>query len=145
MTPKQQRFVEEFAVDLNATQAAIRSGYSAKTAAQQAARLLTNVKVRAGVAARQSESAERLNLSKDWVLKQLVENVNRAMQSTPVKDGRGIPTGEYVYQGAVANKSLELLGKHLGMFRDELDIDFNDLSSISDAELERRRRELRIV
>ena len=46
MTTKQQRFVEEYLIDLNATQAAIRAGYSAKTANEQGARLLANVSVR---------------------------------------------------------------------------------------------------
>ena len=45
LTAKQQRFCDEYLIDLNATQAAIRAGYSPKTAAQAAARLLTNVKV----------------------------------------------------------------------------------------------------
>src|SRR5262249_53478937 len=45
LTPKQERFVQEYLVDLNATQAAIRAGYSKKTATEQASRLLTNVKV----------------------------------------------------------------------------------------------------
>lgn len=45
LTEKQQRFVEEYLIDLNATQAAIRAGYSAKTADQQGSRMLANVKV----------------------------------------------------------------------------------------------------
>ena len=52
LTPKQQQFVEEYLVDLNATQAAIRAGYSAKTAEFQASRLLRNAKVQAAIAER---------------------------------------------------------------------------------------------
>lgn len=50
MTPKQERFVAKYLIDLNATQAAIRAGYSKKTAKQQAARLLANADVSRAVA-----------------------------------------------------------------------------------------------
>lgn len=63
MTPKQQRFVEEYLIDLNATQAAIRAGYSAATAKQQGARLLTNVDVRAAVNRTQAACAEKVELT----------------------------------------------------------------------------------
>ena len=49
LTEKQQRFVEEYLIDLNATQAAIRAGYSAKTADQQGSRMLANVKVQQAI------------------------------------------------------------------------------------------------
>ena len=49
LTEKQQRFVDEYLIDLNATQAAIRAGYSVKTADQQASRMLTNVKVQQAI------------------------------------------------------------------------------------------------
>jgi phage terminase small subunit len=49
-TSKQRRFVDEYLIDLNATQAAIRAGYCTKTAAQQAARLLRNVKIQQAIA-----------------------------------------------------------------------------------------------
>lgn len=50
LTPKQKRFCEEYLIDLNATQAAIRAGYSPKTAEQTASRLLRNVKVQEYIA-----------------------------------------------------------------------------------------------
>ena len=53
LTPKQKRFCEEYLIDLNATQAAIRAGYSLKTAEQTASRLLRNVKVQEYIAKRQ--------------------------------------------------------------------------------------------
>lgn len=43
------------------------------------------------------------------------------MQAEPVLDSRGKPTGEYRYDGSVANKALELLGKHLGLFKDKVE------------------------
>ncbi len=59
---------------------------------------------------------ERTALTKEWVIGRLVENVERAMQAEAVKDREGNEIGEYAYQGSVANKALELLGKELGMF-----------------------------
>ena len=59
LTPKQQRFVEEYLIDLNATQAAIRSGYSEKTAQERSSRLLSNVMVQAAIQEAQSKRAER--------------------------------------------------------------------------------------
>jgi hypothetical protein len=49
-------------------------------------------------------------------LRRLRENVERAMQGEPVLDRKGLPTGEWRYDGAVANRALELLGKELGLF-----------------------------
>jgi phage terminase small subunit len=73
LTPKQRRFVDEYLLDLNATQAAIRTGYSKKTADQQASRLLTNVKVREELAERMTSREERTKVDADYVLKRLVE------------------------------------------------------------------------
>lgn len=121
LTAKQQRFVDEYLVDLNGKQAAIRTGYSAKTAEVQASRLLSDAKVRAAVEAKQAARSKRTGVSQDWVLRKLVSNVRRAMQAEQVKDAKGVPTGEYTYQGAVANGALSLLGKHLGMFTDKVE------------------------
>lgn len=63
LTDKQRRFAEEYLVDSNATQAAIRAGYSAKTAEQQGSRLLSNVKVRAHVNGLQAKVSERVELT----------------------------------------------------------------------------------
>ncbi len=73
LTAKQQRFVDEYLIDLNATQAAIRAGYSPKTADQQASRLLTNVKVRQYLAQRQGERSERTAITQDMVLRELAK------------------------------------------------------------------------
>lgn len=62
------------------------------------------------------------DVTPDWVIQKLVQNVNRSMQAEPVLDEEGNPTGIYRYAGNVANKALELLGKHLGMFIDRSEI-----------------------
>ena len=71
MTPKQERFVQEYMIDLNATQAAIRAGYSAHSAKQQGSRLLTNGDVQVAIQAAQAEFRERLEVSKESVTAQL--------------------------------------------------------------------------
>ena len=63
MTDKQARFCEEYMIDLNATQAAIRAGYSPKTANEQAARLLANVSIQNRIAQLQAEQSRRTGVS----------------------------------------------------------------------------------
>ncbi len=60
LTPRQVRFCQEYAIDLNATAAARRAGYSEKTAEQQGSRLFRNVQVKARIAELQDEVAERI-------------------------------------------------------------------------------------
>ncbi|EGK71919.1 Bacteriophage terminase small subunit [Methyloversatilis universalis FAM5] len=73
LTPRQQRFVDEYLIDLNATQAATRAGYSAKTAASQGERLLRNVDVAAAIAAAKKARTERTEVDADYVLKRMIE------------------------------------------------------------------------
>jgi len=71
LTPKQARFVAEYLIDLNATQAAIRAGYSARTAASQGARLLKHGGVARAVQAAQQARALRTEITQDRVLQEL--------------------------------------------------------------------------
>lgn len=71
LTPRQQRFVEEYLLDLNGTQAAIRAGYSAHTANEQAARLLANVSVRSAIERGKSEVAARTGASVDELVSRM--------------------------------------------------------------------------
>lgn len=73
LTPKQQRFVEEYLIDLNATQAAIRAGYSEKTARSIGQRLLTNVDIQKAIEDAQSKRAEQTQIDAAYVLRRLVE------------------------------------------------------------------------
>jgi phage terminase small subunit len=73
LTPKQQRFVREFLLDLNATQAAIRAGYSARTADKQGPRLLSNPCVAAAIDAAKAERLNRTKVDSDLVLRRLFE------------------------------------------------------------------------
>lgn len=71
LTDKQKRFCEEYLIDLNATQAAIRAGYSPKTAEQTASRLLRNVKVQEYIAKRQKELSRSTHITQERVIKEL--------------------------------------------------------------------------
>ena len=71
LNPKQARFVEEYLIDLNATQAAIRAGYSAKTADSQGNRLLTNARIARAIAARQDERAKDVGITQARVLREI--------------------------------------------------------------------------
>ncbi len=71
LTPRKQRFVEEYLLDLNGTQAAIRAGYSAHTANEQAARLLANVSVRSAIERGKSDVAARTGASVDELVSRM--------------------------------------------------------------------------
>jgi phage terminase small subunit len=121
MIAKRQRFVTEYLVDLNATQAAIRAGYSPKTARQCGARMLTFADVRQEIETAKAEQAKRTQIDADWVIRKLVKNFRRAMQESPVFDKEGNATGKFQYRGAVANKALELIGRHFGAFPEKVE------------------------
>ena len=72
-TAKKKVFAEEYLMDLNATQAAIRAGYSEKTAKSQGQRLLTDVDVAAYIAKGKEERSERTKIDADWLLKRLAD------------------------------------------------------------------------
>jgi phage terminase small subunit len=123
---KQKRFADEYLKDLNGKQAAIRSGYSPKTAEVQASRLLSNAKVQAYLETKQKRIEEKTSVTVEWIIEQLKCVYEKAMQAVPVMDHRGEPTGEYKFEANAANRSLELLGKHIGMFTDRLQLGGKD-------------------
>lgn len=71
MTPKQERFVQEYLIDLNASQAAVRAGYSTKTAGSQAFDLLKKPEIQDAIAALQQERGKRTTITADRVLEEL--------------------------------------------------------------------------
>ena len=86
LTARQQRFVQEYLVDLNATQAAIRAGYSARTAAEQGHRLLINAQVAGAISAAQAKRADRVQLSQDEVLAELRDVLRSDVRDFEVAD-----------------------------------------------------------
>lgn len=145
MTAKQERFVQEYLIDLNATQAAIRAGYSPKTANEQGARLLANVSVQTQISKAEAERSRRTGINQDRVIRELakvaflnpvdvIDMDSATIQGEANRDDtaciasvkvKTIPTDEGpITEREVKTydklKALELLGKHLGMFTDKL-------------------------
>ena len=149
MNPRQRRFVLEYLFDLDPAQAAVRAGYAEKAAARTGARLLGIKEVREAISAARAD--RRAVAGRDWIINGLVENARRALRAVPVLDRKGNETGVYAYQGAVANRALELLGRHFGMFKDRHEhtgpgggpIRMEDGSELSDTE--RAHRILKIL
>ena len=104
--PKIDHFIEEYLMDLNGTQAAIRAGYNSKTAAQQASRLLRNVKVRQAIAARQKQLAEK----RAWDVERLVEEAETNLDLARAGGYRGAGS---------ANGTLEFIGRVTGLLSDK--------------------------
>lgn len=148
MTQKQKRFVEEYLIDLNATQAAIRAGYSPSSAADIGSENLRKPDIRSSIDKKMAERSKRTGVNADRVLMELAKigfvnatNVidikngtlkegvtledTAAIQSVKVKT---IPTkngGEGIEREiklADKIKALELIGKHLGMFIEKMDM-----------------------
>lgn len=107
LTPKQDRFIQEYLKDLNATQAAIRAGYSEKTASEVGYENLRKPQIAAEIAKRQDAIGHENEITVEWILGE--------MKSTYFEAKR---EGEY----SAANKSLEMLGKYKGMFTEKLEV-----------------------
>lgn len=122
LTPKQEAFVREYLIDLNATQAAIRAGYSEKTASAIGHENLYKPEIASAIAAAQAQRAKRVELDADYVLSGIKKLVERCIQAEPVKDNQGQLTGEYKFEPNAALKGYELLGKHLAIFKEKVEL-----------------------
>lgn len=144
LTPKQERFVAEYLINADATAAAIKAGYSAKTAAQQGYQLLHNTSVIAKLSAKQQKLAEKSETTAERVIDELVmlafydpadlatvlnedgdEVAIRGPQDIkrlPLRIRKAIVgwgwdrSGNFTLKFAPKTATLELLGKHLGLF-----------------------------
>jgi len=145
MTQKQKRFCEEYLIDLNATQAAIRAGYSSDSASSIAGENMKKPEIRARIDKAIAEQSKRTGVNADRVIRELAkiafvnsDNVIDAdtaklkddvtaddtaaimsvrVKTIPTADGEGV---EREIKLADKTKALELLGKHLGIFTDNL-------------------------
>lgn len=169
MTDKQRRFVEEYLIDLNATQAAIRAGYqvsSTQRASEIGSELLHKTPVQKAIQQAMAERSKRTGISQDRVIEELakiafmnaadvinpedasiIEGASRedlsCIQSVKVKQSDSDKGSSIEREIKLADKirALELLGKHLGMFKDKLEITGIEEEQSKLAELLRQRRE----
>ena len=163
LTPKQKRFIEEYLVDLNASQAAIRAGYSKKTAYSIGQQNLKKLEIQNAITAAREMLSQRTEITQDWVLKTLAaiatvpltELCEWNASGIALKDSKDMPAEAIASikkiterMGADGNSSLsveqydkmralELIGRHLGMFSDNVNVKC-DFTGLSDDELIRR-------
>lgn len=123
LTDKQVKFIDEYMIDMNATAAYGRAGYTAEgnSAEASASRLLRNVKIQEEIAKRQQEMQEKTGITAKWVLDNLKYVAERCMAPEPMVDKEGNVI-EWRFDSSGANKALETIGKHLGMFKEEVKI-----------------------
>lgn len=147
LTPKQQRFVEEYLIDLNATQAAIRAGYSEKTAKSIGQENLTKLDIARAIQEAQNKRTEQTQIDSTYVLKRLVEIDQMDVLDIMDDDGNVKPLRDWpkIWRQYISNietisvddgegwlkkikwpdkvKNLELLGKHVsvGAFKDKIE------------------------
>lgn len=123
-------FAKEYLIDLNGTQAAIRAGYREKSARTKASELLKDPEVKAIIQEEMDKRAERTLITADEVLNDLKELRDICMGRKPVKmtfinklEGTAVPMDieQTIVDPPGANKSLELLGKHLKLFTDKVE------------------------
>ncbi len=107
LTEKQKRFCEEYLIDLNATQSAIRAGYSAKTADRIASENLRKLEVQNYISKLREQQSERTGITSDKVISELEK----------------VAFSDAEITGKEKIKALELLGKHLGMFSEKMNIE----------------------
>lgn len=147
MTKKQKRFVEEYLIDLNATQAAIRAGYSPKAAYSIGSENLRKPEIRACIEKAMAERSKRTGINQDRIIIELAKigllnpknliNFDEAtvkeeateedlaaissirVKRFPTKYGEGVEREVKMYD---KTKALELLGRHFGMFKDKVEV-----------------------
>lgn len=146
LTELEQRFVEEYCVDLAPKAAAIRAGRANSTASKWGNEMLRRPEIIYAIDLRREELNKQSIVSAEWVRTRFKQIAERCMQAEPVMEkvnGELVPTGEYKFDSNGANKALEHLGKHIGMFKDQTVVTIEvELKQLTDEQLEARRKAL---
>jgi len=129
LTPKQERFVAEYLIDLNATAAARRAGYSAKTADRIGPELLGKTCVSQAIQEARKARQERTGITQDMVVDELA--------AIAFHEANDAPEAELKVSNKL--KALELLGKHLGLFTDKAEANVKLEGSMEVVPLSQRR------
>jgi phage terminase small subunit len=95
LNERQLRFAEEYVKDLNATQAAIRAGYSEATAESQGSRLLSHVKVQAEIIRLKAQRSERTGIDAAWLLNRLADEAEADVADLYDGDGNLKPVQQW--------------------------------------------------
>lgn len=156
LTDKQRRFVDEYLIDLNATQAAIRAGYSVRTANEQGAQNLAKLSIQDAISRKMAARSRRTGVNQDRVVIELakiafakmtdiVDSKGRIKEDASPDDLACIESIKYKesdneYGGSVERevkiasklKALELLGKHLGMWSDKFNVTVEKSEKLDD-------------
>lgn len=138
LNEKQELFCQYYIQLLHATHAYMKAyDTNYQSGAANSSRLLKTDKIRSRIQELLKERKDRLKFESDYVVSQLVEIVNRCMQHKPIyefnaKSKKLEKTGEFKFDSYGANKALELLGNHLGMFKEKHDININTVPIIKD-------------
>lgn len=123
MSPKQKQFCEEYLADANATQAAIKAGYSKKTARSQGQRLLTNADIKNYIEERMKDRDDLLVASADEILKYLTSVVRGQSQSEIILvAGEDVRSVKKTPDERERLKAAELLGKRHALFTDKQEL-----------------------
>lgn len=127
-TDLQKAFVREFPKDNNGKEAAIRAGYSKKYAKQQAYENLTKPYLKKMIEEKQEKLAEKAQVSAEFVINNFLEilNFNKQVEEFTQGDGENVRVKKKMIDAQAALKASELLGKHLGLFVEKLQLTGKD-------------------
>lgn len=134
MNARQKRFCDEYLIDCNATQAAIRAGYSPKTAKVTGAKMLTNANLKAYI----DEQLERIHNEKTADAQEVLEYLTAVMRGQHTEQtlqlvGDGVQKIANIDVSAKERlKAAELIGKRYGMFKDNVGIDLEPVVIVND-------------
>ena len=120
LTPMEELFVAEYCVDKHQTQAAIRAGFSEKTAVVKASQLMHQERIQIRIKQQLAKLNKKVFKDAEVILKDIYDIGTRCMQKEPVLDEKGQPIGEWKFDSQGALRSRELLGKHLELFTDKV-------------------------